>query len=610
MGKVIVCKSLFDDNIDTKDHETLKQRLEYLENEMIMPPDNIKSIIDKTANFVKKNGRIFEQKVYKEKKKQFGFIESSHPYFFYYQYKLHELYLGVGEKKIIPKAILEIKKREDLNKSTNNEHILKICDFVKEDTKQTKNSVIYSIVDEEREEKNEDSEKGEEEKNKKPIEITEDIYSIISPFINSVDVDLIKTTALFVARNGNKFLNELIHREKNNNQYDFLRANNLYFNYFSKLIDIYTKCILPNDTILNKIKTYSNNKTDILNYSYSLFVSNMKKKEEEQRKMEEKLKNNAFYDWSSFTIVETINFDEDIYYLPQSIDFNNVENYVLNQLFDTDNTYTNLEKINNITYHTNHMDTTNKIYEQNKLEENITTNQPYEHVQTDENAINYQKNKYDQNNLEEYEQDDYNTLQKYNNMGDSYMGELDKNASIDKKRNDTNKIDERSDERSDDDNDEEEMIVVKNYEKNKKHRLNNENVHLCPITHQPIDINDMTKHLKTLLLDPKWKEQKDKLYERAKKEASFTPLEDIEGNLSVFVVNRPDIFGSIDEEINEHTSLENKKKTNNKKEQNDVKNYIKNIFNKIMPGPAMDHYPQNNDQEQNDSNQHKKQKTS
>ncbi|SBS86905.1 splicing factor 3A subunit 1, putative [Plasmodium ovale] len=614
MAKVIVKGSIFDENVDVKDHDIMNKRLEFLESEMIMPPNSMKSVIDKTAAFVKKNGKIFEQKIYKEKEKQFSFINSTHPYFFYYQYKLHELFLGSEERKIIPKAILEIKKREDSNKTGNNEHILKICDFVKEDNKKEKNKIIYSIDDEVKEETSQEKEE--------KIEIKEDIYTIISPFISSVDVDLIKTTALFVARNGNKFLNDLIEREKNNSQYDFLRANNLYFNFFSKLIDIYVKCLLPSNDIIDKIKKYANQKSYILNYSYHIYNHNMKKKEEEERKVEEKIKCDTFYDWASFIVVETITFDENIEYLPQSIDFNNVENYVLSQLFDTDKKYTNLEKINNITYHENNVNRSilgEEDMEKQVKEEGERTklNGQGEHDEEEEEDIEFSKfrNRYSQDEVErelingsigkdmkeKQKGQHVDTLNK--NVGD------DKNRAVEEVMN-SNETNNENDDDDEDDENEEKIIVVKNYEKSKKHRINNENMHLCPITNQPIDINDMTKHLKTLLLDPQWKEQKDKLYEKAKKEASFTPLEDIEGNLSLFVINRPDLFGSIDEEINEHTSSENKKssKNTNANKNEDVYSYIHNIYNKILPGPSMAHYPENENNEEKDSNDPKSKK--
>merc|ERR1719409_2624983 len=72
----------------------------------------------------------------------------------------------------------------------------------------------------------------------------------------------------------------------------------------------------------------------------------------------------------------------------------------------------------------------------------------------------------------------------------------------------------------------------------------------CPITGQMIPSEDMTQHLKVLLLDPKWKKQKDQLLERARKESAFD--DNVEANLSMFVAKRPDLFGDVDEQIRQH----------------------------------------------------------
>merc|ERR1719331_488657 len=71
----------------------------------------------------------------------------------------------------------------------------------------------------------------------------------------------------------------------------------------------------------------------------------------------------------------------------------------------------------------------------------------------------------------------------------------------------------------------------------------------CPITGQLIPAEEMSNHLRILLLDPKWKQQKDQLVERARKESAFA--DDVEANLASFVAKRPDLFGSVDEQIRE-----------------------------------------------------------
>lgn len=93
-----------------------------------------------------------------------------------------------------------------------------------------------------------------------------------------------------------------------------------------------------------------------------------------------------------------------------------------------------------------------------------------------------------------------------------------------------------------------EMKVRKDYVRHKKasaQRL----MQRCPITGQLIPAEEMSNHLKVLLLDPKWKHQKDALVERARKESAFA--DDVEANLAGFVAKRPDLFGSVDEQIKE-----------------------------------------------------------
>ena len=53
--------------------------------------------------------------------------------------------------------------------------------------------------------------------------------------------DLIKLTAMFVARNGRQFMTNLINREMKNYQFDFLKPQHSNFPYFTKLVEQYTK---------------------------------------------------------------------------------------------------------------------------------------------------------------------------------------------------------------------------------------------------------------------------------------------------------------------------------------------------------------------------------
>ena len=68
--------------------------------------------------------------------------------------------------------------------------------------------------------------------------------------MNPIDMDIIKLTAQFVAKNGQKFLIALTEREKNNPQFDFLKPTHQMFAFFTSLVDAYSKCIVPRKVVI------------------------------------------------------------------------------------------------------------------------------------------------------------------------------------------------------------------------------------------------------------------------------------------------------------------------------------------------------------------------
>ena len=53
--------------------------------------------------------------------------------------------------------------------------------------------------------------------------------------------DIVRLTAQFVAKNGKSFLTNLMTREQRNYQFDFLRPQHSLFQYFTRLVEQYTK---------------------------------------------------------------------------------------------------------------------------------------------------------------------------------------------------------------------------------------------------------------------------------------------------------------------------------------------------------------------------------
>lgn len=97
-------------------------------------------------------------------------------------------------------------------------------------------------------------------------------YMAEPPSISAVELDIVKLTAQFVARNGAQFLDKLMMREQRNYQFDFLRKQHPLFAYFTKLVEQYSKVFIPQKVVMKKINydvenpiTVSNIKTLLYN---------------------------------------------------------------------------------------------------------------------------------------------------------------------------------------------------------------------------------------------------------------------------------------------------------------------------------------------------------
>lgn len=75
---------------------------------VIIPPPEIRAVVDKTAQFVAKNGKSFEQKIMeKDGSGKFNFMRDNDPYNAYYEFKIKEFEEGGGAPK--PAAKVEEK---------------------------------------------------------------------------------------------------------------------------------------------------------------------------------------------------------------------------------------------------------------------------------------------------------------------------------------------------------------------------------------------------------------------------------------------------------------------------------------------------------------------
>jgi len=470
---------------------------------IIFPPPDIRGVIDKTAQFVAKCGPEFEQRVLREQNHaKFAFLLPNNPYRAYYEHKVKEFKTGVVEesKPEVPQAIIDQKAKE-------------------EDKKRKKEQLKMLTMG--------------EKKKKVAKPPPPDQYIVNHPYIAPMDMDIIKLTAQFVARNGQKFLIGLTQRESRNPQFDFLKPTHALFGYFTSLVDAYTKCLMPNKDEVEKLKKSLANPADIIDKAMSRFAWDEQEeekrlsREEEEKEEKEQM---AQIDWHDFVVVETIAFtaEDDNIALAAPIDVSTGAPQGAPVPLDASAAGTVMQEAR--------IEKPKGVEEEEVEEAKADLEREEREKREKEKEKEKEEREKEEREKEEREKEERERLEREREerereemaMPEEEPMELEPEIPVPSQ--------------------DAEMKVRKDYVRHKKtagQRL----MQRCPITGQLIPAEEMSNHLKILLLDPKWKHQKDALVERARKESAFA--DDVEANLAGFVAKRPDLFGSIEEQIKE-----------------------------------------------------------
>jgi len=465
---------------------------------IIYPPPDIRGVIDKTAQFVAKCGPEFEQRVLREQNHtKFSFLLPNNPYRPYYEHKVKELKTGVVEesKPEVPKAIIDQKAKE-------------------EEKKKKKEQLKMLTMG--------------EKKKKAAKPPPPDQFIVNHPYIAPMDMDIIKLTAQFVARNGQKFLIGLTQRESRNPQFDFLKPTHALFGYFTSLVDAYTKCLMPNKEEVEKLKRCVESAPEVMDKAMARFAWDEQEEAQRQSKQEEEREEKdqmAMIDWHDFVVVETIEFttEDDSIPLAAPLDVSTGAPQgppVPLEGMAGQGTVTQEARIEKP-----------KGVEEEEREE----------VDADMDKAEKDKREKEEKEREEREKEEKEKEEREREEREREEREREEAALPE---DDPVELEPEIPLPAQDP----EMKVRKDYVRHKKasaQRL----MQRCPITGQLIPAEEMSSHLKVLLLDPKWKHQKDALVERARKESAFA--DDVEANLAGFVAKRPDLFGTVDEQIKE-----------------------------------------------------------
>ncbi|CDY41093.1 BnaC05g10840D [Brassica napus] len=430
---------------------------------IIHPPPDIRSIVEKTAQFVSKNGLEFEKRIIASNAKnaKFNFLTSSDPYHAFYQHKLAEYRAqnqdgAQGDDTDGPDGAslqLDGEAQADLQAQ-------------------------FRVPP-------------------KPLEPPEpEKYTVRLPEgITGEELEYIKLTAQFVARNGKSFLTGLQSRESNNPQFHFMKPTHSLFSFFTALVDAYFDVLKPPEDLKEKLRKSAADLTTVL--ETCLHRLEWDRSQEQQRKKEEDEKEQervqmAMIDWHDFVVVESIDFaDEEDDELPPPM--------TLEEVIRRSKVSSAMEE--------------DEVVEPGKEVEMEMDEEEVRLVAEGMRAANLEAN----------------------------------GGSV--------KIETLNDEEAP-------MRIVKNW-KRPEDRIPTERdptkVVISPITGELIPISEMSEHMRISLIDPKFKEQKDRMFAKIR-ETTLAQDDEIAKNIVGLARLRPDIFGTTEEEVSNAVKAEIEKK--------------------------------------------------
>jgi len=258
---------------------------------VIIPPPEIRAVCDKTASFVAKFGKSFEQKVIASeegKTPKFSFLKPFDPYHAYYENKIRDIEEGKVSTSAAAAAATDAKVSTVAPVSVGTEVKVSIA----------KASVANPL--------------SRLAMNKPTVAPPSFEFTIAHPpNLRALDSEVIKMTAQYTAVNGRTFLSGIAQREQNNPQFDFLKPTHFLFSYFTALVDAYGKALAPSSAAKGHIEEKCNRhialEQSVKRWQFAT--------DEEERKRRDNASADAEriafqqIDWSDFIVVETIDFD-------------------------------------------------------------------------------------------------------------------------------------------------------------------------------------------------------------------------------------------------------------------------------------------------------------
>lgn len=441
---------------------------------MIHPPPDIRSIVDKTAQFVARNGPEFEKRILANEKNnvKFNFLNSTDPYHAYYQHRVSEFKVQLAAPAGGAPAAGGAPKVEDGAQLPS----------AQEQADAIATEAPVKIPG-------------------KVLEPPEpEMYTVRLPESYApVDLDIIKLTAQYVARNGKNFLTGLTSREHANPQFHFLKPAHSMFTFFTALADAYSKVLMPPKGLVDKLKKDVEDKTGVLErclHRLEWERSQARARQKAEDEIEQERLQMALIDWHDFVVVETIEFaEEEDEELPQPM----------------------------------------------TLEEVIRRSKAAADEEEEEAT---EAGKEMEMDMDEEELQMVEEGMKGTTISDSNGGAAD----------DLSQPPQPPEEEEDD----VPLRIVTGW-KRPEERLAAEKDSLkyvvSPITNELIPVNEMAEHMRISLIDPKYKEQKERMMAKLR-ETTLATDDEISRNIVGLARTRPDIFGTTEEEVSNAVKAE------------------------------------------------------
>ncbi|GJV51571.1 probable splicing factor 3A subunit 1 [Tanacetum coccineum] len=446
---------------------------------IIHPPPDIRTIVDKTASFVAKNGPEFEKRIIVSNagNPKFNFLNGSDPYHAYYQHRLSEFRVqNQNGGPQLPDTPAPDSTTSEKTSTDGN-------DAAEKTDPSAKFRPVRKVLD--------------------PPEAEQ--YTIRLPEgITGEELDIIKLTAQFVARNGKSFLTGLTSRENNNPQFHFLKPTHSMFMFFTSLADAYSKVLMPPKGLTDKLKKSVTDMTTVLErclhrLEWERSQEQARQKAEDEIEQERLLM--SMIDWHDFVVVENIDFaDDEDDDLPPPMSLDEVIRRSKMSAVEEDD-----------------------VVEPGKEVEMEMDEEEVQLVQEGMEAASLEEN---------------------NNDGI-------KEARVISEEN------------------EPQMRIVKNWKRPEERtpaERNPTKYVVSPITGELIPVNDMSEHMRISLIDPKFKEQKERMFAKIK-ETTLAQDDEISRNIVGLARTRPDIFGTTEEEVSNAVKAEIEKKNDEQPKQ-------------------------------------------